>query len=397
MKLICIDAEKSGATRGGGNTMEKNSEKLEKINTRIARALADPGLKCSYQITDSSVQAEIRLWVEWSIRLPVDAIGYPKSLGPETAPWPKMRALQYAINGIARIKSRNQARAEKINIRRQNGAALREAAATRIRIEEAATFLPAHRSALRRIPALNRKITALQAEQKILLPEMRRANSEYFQIRKVEKTTRARADTDALASGKFWEASKEAVKNYFHPPFARNYLADVSAQWRAALYTEMGSTAWKAGKGDWRHKNTGTGYGYLCGIDDNGDEWGHHVDLSGRLRRDSYGDYGYVATVEQAMGELFGLRSLAELEAATRQGDLLFVPEKEIPADVELRAQPEPWTVRESHTVASPGLRRDGRWFAADAEIVVEHTSHHPVVLPPGKYRLYALPVADAD
>ena len=67
-----------------------------------------------------------------------------------------------------------------------------------------------------------------------------------------------------------------------------------------------------------------------------------------------------------------------------------------IPA-VELHAQPEPWDVRESHQVSSPGLYRNGSRFRSDSEISVSHTSHAPVMLPPGEYRLYVLQIADAD
>jgi hypothetical protein len=291
----------------------ENSKKLEKINSRIANALADPRLTCSYDAVECSVHCELRLSVRWGIRLPVDSIHYPKSLGPETEEWQKIRKLASDISGLARISSNFGLRTKKMNLRTKEGRELRHAELEKMQIEEGELFLSAHEAAVRKIPALTKKIATLQAEQKALLPELRRANSQFLASRKSQKAAARQADTEALASGRFWEASRETLKDYFHPPFDRNYLADVSAKWRAALYTEMGSTAWKDGKGDWRHKNIGTGRGYLCGIDDNGDEWGHSVDLRRHVGQDAYGDFGYVATVEDAISELCDV-SLVDLQ-----------------------------------------------------------------------------------
>lgn len=240
------------------------------------------------------------------------------------------------------------------------------------------------------------------------------------------------------------EADKEALKGYFHPPFDKNYLADVSERWRAALFIECESINYKDYNGNWRHKLGGTGRGYLCGIDDNGDEWGHRVEGLPQ-GRDDHDNLSLDSTVEEAMAILFGIRAAA-LAECTRQGDLLFCPAK-IPSENKVicercgmpesqhfaskldldsergiyedylacycagsyeRYSPrtikapvlepeEKWTPRESHDITSPSLQRNGRYFRADHQITVSHTSHPTVVLPPGEYRLYALRVEDAD
>lgn len=284
-------------------------------------------------------------------------------------------------------------------------------------------------SVKRRLADARQRISEHQAEQKNLLTAMRRSNSEYLSSRKSAKAAERAADAAALESGEFWRATKAALKDYFHPPFAKNFLADVSERWRAALYLECKSISYKTGYG-WRHKLAGTGRAYLCGIDDNGDEWGHEIRLD--LGVDYHYNLKLQAAVEDAVAGLFGV-SVSALENCQRQGDLLFRPctilksTKQVcnlcgkswephndngtircgfcwASDPGTRTitpptlEPETeWEVRESHRVLSPSLRHNGRYFAADDEIRVEHTSHQPVILPPGEYCLHPLLIADAD
>lgn len=144
-----------------------------------------------------------------------------------------------------------------------------------------------------------------------------------------------------------------------------------------------------------RRRLAGTGRGYLCGIDDNGDEWGHRVnDIS--LSRDEYDIAALDGTVEDAMSILFRINPFL-LADCHRQGDLLFCPAS-IPADVDMTHHEKSWTPRESHVISSPGLKHNGRYFRSDEKITVAHTSHAPVVLDPGEYRLYmSQAAADAD
>ena len=375
----------------------KPQTQAKRINEKIQAIIDDRSrVIATYQLSDDSVQAELRLRARWSIDYAVDRIAYPKNLARNDNPmWDQMRKLEAEIWSDAEIVKGSDYMNELINARTKIGPARREEAKAIFEIEQGRAFLAAHRISIQKsvLAEIRKQISALQAQQKALLPELRKANSEFLAGRKAKKAELTRQNTEALKSGRFWEAAKDALKNYFHPPFERNYLTDVSEKWRAALYTEMASTAWKAGKGDWRHKNIGTGRGYLCGIDDNGDEWGHPVNLHHYIDFDEYGDMGYVATVEDAMSSLFGV-SIRDLEQCQRQGDILFHPEP-IP-DIEMKAEDE-WEIRESHTVTSPGLQRNGRYIQSKNKITVSHTSHAPVVLPAGNYRIYALQVADAD
>lgn len=404
--------------------------KQSTIDRKIQQALeSKTPVTSTYSIIDESVQSELRLSVRYSITYPIDAIHYPKNRTDDNQLWDRMWQVTAKLNNATRI-SYYQRHVLAVSGRSKQGAAARAEFEAQIRQQEGEKFLEAHRRAsLPSVVASVRNLVAeLQSEQKQLAAEMRAANSAHLADRRRANQLQREDDARALASGEFWRASKEALKEYFHPPFARNYLADVSEKWRAALYTEMKSTAWKAGKGDWRHKNIGTGRGYLCGIDDNGDEWGHHVDLRGSLPTDGYGDYGYAATVEVAMAVLFDI-DRAQLDQCVRQGDLLFcraeIRKTAVTSDVcqfcgheegsdheqwgcevfspsilppiVLQPQSGPWEIRESHAVESEGLMRNGQYFSSPNPITITHTSHQTIVLEAGEYRLYELQVADAD
>lgn len=377
--------------------------KLAKIREQIKIITAgETPVVAAFDIEDTSVQAELRLSCDWSITYPVDQIHYPKPVDKSISwlqpdPWNTMHGVVTTIEIVAKLAQDHRHLKIAINERTKAGPTRRAAAREEFEVSNGKAFLAAYRTATskKHLAKITRKIADLQAQQKALLPAMREHNSAVMLARKSAAAERKEANALALTEGRFWDCDKDALKDYFSPPFARNYLADVSEHWRAALYTEMESTAWKAGKGDWRHKNIGTGRGYLCGIDDNGDEWGHHVDLRGYLERDQYDDYGYVASVEDAMSSLFEL-PVSKLANCERQGDLLFCRES-IPAGVDLTEQPYPWEIRESHTLTSEGLQRNGRYFRSAAPILVSHTSHAAISLPAGDYRLYAIAIADAD
>lgn len=282
----------------------------------------------SFQVSDESVHAELRLWVSWRITYPVDTINYPKNLGAGDPGqlWVSMREIEMQISDAAKLGAGHEKLTLRESGKSKTGAAKRAEAVSAFWQQHGTAFIAAYREAVKKstLRKTERTISDLQSQQKALLPELRKHNSLVISARKQQKAERVAKNTEALAAGKFWKADRDALKDYFNPPFDRNYLADVSEEWRAALYTEMDSTAWKASKGDWRHKNIGTGQAYLCGIDDNGDEWGHRVDLSAYLDHDYYGDMGYAGvTVEDAMSELFGV-AREKLNKCTRQGDLLF-------------------------------------------------------------------------
>jgi len=344
-----------------------------------------------FSLTAASTQKELRLRVSWDITYRVDNIQYPRQLGANhaTGPWSRAYVLGCEIRYITRCHH-TECFILRANARTKNGAAERKQADHEFALRVKNEFVSAYRhaSSKRIVTAIRGEVVRLQQDITALIPEMRRINSEYLAERRAAKTAQREADTEALESGEFWRVSNEGLKDYFNPPFSRNYLADVSERWRAALYMEMDSTAYKGYDGNWRHKLIGTGRGYLCGIDDNGDEWGYYVHHVGT--RDSYGDYSIKATIEQAMSNLFGVWPD---EHCQRQGDLLFRAEP-IPEHVELRGC-EKWTIRESHEAWSPGLHHNSNYMRSNREIAITHTTHPMLVLEPGDYRVYASRAAD--
>ncbi len=432
----------------------KPAKKLEIIQAKIKKITEDKTqVIATYRESDTSVQAELRLHVSWRIAVPRDTINYPKRLAPvpddfyqsgmnKTDPWCNMfdiagRITKTAILATCRTPDQRADHIIKINAATKSGPGRREEAKILWQIETGKQFLADYRTATKKsnLAKIRRQIIALQAQQKELLPKLQEANSLYLAGKKTVREAQKIKNTEALKSGRFWEADKDTLKAYFHPPFDKNYLADVSEKWRAALFLECKSVSWKDNNDNWRHKLAGTGRGYLCGIDDNGDEWGHTVHDLPQLR-DYYDNAALDSTVEEAMADLFDIR-VADLEKCKRQGDLLFCPVKirkedspehcahcEEPIekhrlnesyspssgplcangwnryDPHIHKAPilnpvEKWTPRESHELTSPSLRHNGRYFAADNKITVSHTSHPVLMLPPGEYRLYMSRVAD--
>jgi len=391
-----LSTAQAGGEAGHGGKEMITEKKAKKITEKIqAITKSKTPVLATYRAIDDSVQAELRLSADWQIWAPVDEIAYPRDLaGTNEALWQEMRGIAFTISKVKNLKTGKHTTTLPINEKTKTGPERRAEAKTLWRIAAGNAFLADYRQATspRLLASIRKTITGLQSQQKTLLPKLREANSLYLAGLKSAKTEQNAKNTEALKSGRFWEADHDALKGYFHPPFDKNYLADVSEKWRAALFLECESVSYKGYNGDWRHKLSGTGDAYLCGIDDNGDEWGHRCAV--RLSSDNYGNGGFDATVEEAMSDLFDIR-VADLGKCQRQGDLLFCPET-IPATTELHPEGK-WTPRESHEITSPTLYRNGRYFRAVDEITVSHTSHAPVVLPAGEYRLYTLKIADAD
>ena len=417
----------------------KPTTQARKINEKIQAIMKDKAVKTFYLVDASnSTQAELRLSVKFRIRYPVDALHAPKRMDTSQVwtdtPWYRFEKIQDDINHIAHLAGMRWVDTIKISARTKTGPAEREEARARFEIDNGKAFLAVYRkrTSKRHLDAVRKAISEKQAEQKTLLEEMRALNGAYMAERRAAKAAEREADALALKEGRFWDATPAAIKGYFHPPFDKNRLADVSEKWRAALYLECESTAWKDYNKNWRHKLVGTGRAYLCGIDDNGDEWGHELRIG--LGMDEHGNVELDADVEDAMAELFAIPA-SRLASCERQGDLLFcaaaIPTESRcsvcgkrwePAQIddyygkdlcrhclsvsgggyevkppELHPHDGPWEVRESHRIEADGLERNGRWFRSATPITVTHTSHAPVTLPAGEYRLYTLQVADAD
>jgi len=382
--------------------MMKIETKAKKMQERIDRAIAqakEHNITANFHIADNSVQKELRLCVTWGVTYNVDEIKYPQRLdvNANAIPWMEMHNIANQIQKRATLDHDSHRETIPINEQTKTGPRLRAEARAAFLLKHGTIFLDNLRksSTKTRLATLRRDISVLQSQQKEVIKEMRKVNSATILARKEAKAEREKRNQDALTSGEFWKADRDTLKDYFHPPFQKNYLADVSEKWRAALFTECESQMYKDWRGNKRHKLVGTGRGYLCGIDDNGDEWGHAVTIEPGY--DEFSDPTIDATVEEAMAELFEI-PVQKLENCYRQGDLLFCPEL-IPKDhrLEMRVQTEPWEVRESHIISGELLERNHEYFQSPYTIKISHTSHQPVTLPAGEYKLYTLQVQDAD
>jgi hypothetical protein len=412
------------------------------IATKIAAARENMGLVIDAAVRDTSTQAEVRLHRAARIALPVDSINPPKNTGagPHPELWDMYSAANREIWAVATIYTAESAKIGggnakygwgnwcMIPAKTKSGAAQREKIKIAYELAHGNDVI-AHLPTAADVRRRQAEIKAWQEWQKQIIGMMRVHNGAVMMSRRTAKQAERQQDAAALAAGEFWRATAEAVKSYFHPPFSKNYLADVSEKWRAALFLECESVNYKRWDKSWGHTLSGTGAGYLCGIDDNGDEWGfeiHNLPQS----HDEHGNAALDTTVEDAMCRCFQVRSL---DGCYRQGDLLFRPVKiqtatreeraatcpecgtsntgdhptcwrcgtELPMrtipPVELHPQPRPWHVRESHTIASAAMVRNGRYFASATPIRITHTSHAPVILPPGEYCMHTLEVPGVD
>lgn len=432
---------KSGT--GEGRKKEEKMNKIQKQAVKIQEKIkgitkAAGPIAASFSVDDDSVQAELRLSAGWKIWMRTDIINYPCDLGGQHRDlWRQMSNLSYEIAQIANLSAKRLPGEKykpaiiKINERTKEGPTKRAEAKAAWVIDAGKQFLADYRrvTGKKHLAEIRKQIIALQAQQKALLPELRAANSAVVLGRKTAKQERMAKNAEALKTGRFWEADHETLKGYFHPPFEKNYVADVSEKWRACLILECQSVSFKLYSGDWGHKLAGTGRGYLCGIDDNGDEWGFTVHGLPQSY-DNYGNAALDSTVEEAMANVFGVTT-KQIPECIRQGDLLFHPEqipgehticercgypyhadykelgraypcgcyygeaqpKTIPA-VELHAE-SVWEPRESHVITSQGMERNGTYFRSAVDIIVTHTSHPRAILPPGEYRLYMSHAAD--
>lgn len=413
------------------NQVKKITSKIEKITADRTQVMAD------YTIRDDSVQAELRLSAKWEILLPVDRIHSPRDLSKNNLDlWRKMYDLDRDLTQSRTLKIGESNVVIEINARTKTGAGKRTDTKNAWIIEAGNAFLSDYRAVTskRHLAVVRKSITDLQTVQKSLLPKLRESNVAYLAGKKTAREEQTAKNIAALKSGRFWEADRDALKNYFHPPFDKNYLADISEKWRSALFLECKSMSYERFNGEWGHKLAGTGRGYLCGIDDNGDEWGHHCNIS--MVEDNFGDPKLDGTVEEGMSDLFGINK-NKLRTCQRQGDLLFCPTKIMTEDSPEHCQrcgaardrhtgdrqqcpddllgynygtyrphidrapiltpEEKWTPRVSHDITSPTLKHNGTYFRADDNIVISHTSHKVLTLPAGEYRLYALAKVDAD
>lgn len=236
-------------------------------------------------------------------------------------------------------------------------------------LDKIPAIMAAHKALARTTKSRQRRIAKLQSRQGGVVMEIRALNSAWFQA----KRAAVQSEKRALEEGRFWECRESLLKNYFRVPFDKRKLIDVSSQHRAALFVECILDEYT-----YTYKKLVAGNrAYLCGIDDNGEEWGFVL----------RGHWDYDDTVTEAMAVAWEV-DMSVVKKSRRQGELLFYP-CNIPEGIDLEAEAE-WQVAPSHTMKSATLSHNGDYFSSREEVVVEHPTHAPVVLPAGEYRVYA-------
>jgi hypothetical protein len=233
-----------------------------------------------------------------------------------------------------------------------------------------------------------KQISLLQGIQRVEISKRRALNGAVAVARRTAAAETRTREAEALAAGRFWECSEVTLKEFFSVPFACRKLVNVSQRHRAALFIEL------------EHGTGPDGYGalvptsraYLCGIDDNGEQWGFRVSMPGEWSAWEYG-----STVEEAMAVCWGV-DIEVVQRSYRQGEVLFWASE---APVGLKD----WgscTLAPSHDAESPslqatGTQMDGRGLLGSADpIVISHPTHAPLTLPAGTYA-YAIHGYDAD
>ena len=222
--------------------------------------------------------------------------------------------------------------------------------------------LTVYRRLLGKRESIKKKVAKFQQRQAEIIKEVRKVNGELIASRRQV----LQAERDALVAGRFWECREVLLKDFFRVPYDKRKLVAVSEQYRAALFVEV-------------DVNDSYGYKtYLCGIDDNGEEWGFR--LGGHFSYDC-GEYG----IERAMARCWDT-TVSVVQRSFRQGEILFFPTP-IPRNVPLEAETE-WQVAPNHTASSPDLWHNGEYMGSSAAITVSHPTHPPLTLPPGDYQV---------
>lgn len=221
------------------------------------------------------------------------------------------------------------------------------------------------------------QVTKLQKKQKECIKKLRAENSKYVLANRTTAAVKRREEHKALAKGHFWECEEQTLKDFFHVPFTKRKLVDVSERFRAALFVELELE-------EYPYKSlVPTNRAYLCGVDDNSEEWGFQVfNNDGPCAR----GWEYKSTVVEAMAIVWDINKDI-VKKSYRQGELLFHPAS-FSVGSTLRRETI-WDVAPAHTVSSPTLSHNGDSFASTDPITVSHPTHAPLVLPAGEYRVF--------
>lgn len=224
------------------------------------------------------------------------------------------------------------------------------------------------------------KIKKLQQRQAQIIAEIRKLNGAVVVARRRQAQEKRDREQAALEGGRFWECSEETLKDFFHVPMKPRKLVDVSERHRAALFVHLELE-------DYYVKQlVPSEQAYLCGIDDNGEQWGF------RITR--YPRWTYDSSVEEAMAECWHV-PMEVVKRSYRQGEVLVWPET-VPPGTTLTPKPV-CDVAPSHTMKSKTLTVNGTRFMSFDPIRIEHPTHGALELPPGEYRFAIHTNGDVD
>lgn len=376
---------------------------IKGAQNRIKKMVDDnPHLFISVYIDDISTQKEIRLTSHIHIRYQADQIKSKKDMN-ESGYGIDFKKISEKIFQLSLLKYHTETFKHPTPSRSKSALVERKQLIDTYTLDFYNRALKEISAARIKAKALPRQISALQDEQKELLKLIRESNSKYLAQRKAEKQAIAERNTQAIADGKFWKCTADFLKVYFQPPFSKNHYAGVSRQHRAALFIECRTGSYKGSNG-WYHRMEPSGLVYLCGIDDNGDEWGHIIDMSYYMEiesTDGYGNPRYsfeFCSIEDVMGHMFGVHP-DNIDYGYRQGDVFLLPV----SPLEYGLENVEWKkidcgyedILESHTINGYNIescvKSDYKYYRCKSLITLTHTSHQTVMAPPGNYRLHTL------
>ena len=213
-------------------------------------------------------------------------------------------------------------------------------------------------------------------------------NSEYLKHNKQLRELELRA----LEEGNYENVSDETLKQfikYYFPEFSRAklYIIDKSSKYRAVLFCtlELGPYVYNLVPAEY----------YLCGEDDNGEEWCHIITtnfISDYYTKEEI-DNLYKRSVKWAESQLLNVPLEYFDYFIDRQGDVFVFRDEEEQADYREQEETDEFEILPNHVLklektAVIKYTRYANRLHVDLPVpaVLEHPSHHHVKLQPAKY-----------
>jgi len=209
-------------------------------------------------------------------------------------------------------------------------------------------------------------------------------NSEYLKRKKMLRELELRA----LEAGDYDKVSDETLKQFIKSTFIdrakKIKILDKSTKYRAILFCTLEKCQFCLVPAQY----------YLCGEDDNGEEWLHTVytvDVS-EYEYCSACDELYRKTVEWAEAWLLDISTSFFERFIDRQGDV-FVFRDDEQTDYKEQEETDEFEILPNHTlklsetaVIKYKRKRNRIYIDLPVPAILEHPSHHHVQLPPAKY-----------